>query len=395
MPTEGTDGAQLDCIDCTSLAKPTMVPNAVATDSGVSPAPSTYQQSTDGSPGPVTSPDNSGQVETSRMESIRHQLSTDGISEETSELLLAGWSKHTNSAYQSGWKRWSSWCQGRKIDPIHCGIQPFLTFLTALFQEGLQYSSINTVRSAVSSTHQPIDGVPIGQHPLVRRLFKGVYNSRPPQPCYTRTWDVSLVVDYISQMGENKDLSLKDLSSKLLTLMALTSASRVSELQALDLRFHYYKPNGVLFKLATLTKKRQLGASLKELFFTSFSEDDNLCVVQCLKHYESRTESFRVVSPDQASPLFLSHIQPHKPVTAQRLAHWIKDLLKAAGIDTKVFKAHSVRGASTSAAMDKGVPLSDILSTADWSRDTTFKRFYYRPSMDDTFATNVLRKASS
>jgi len=119
-------------------------------------------------------------------------------------------------------------------------------------------------------------------------------------------WDVSLVVDYISQLGENKDLSLKDLSSKLLTLMALTTASCVSELQALDLRFHYYKPHGVLFKLATLTKKRQLGASPKELFFSSFPEDNNLCMVQCLKHYESRTESFRVILPDQASPLFLS-----------------------------------------------------------------------------------------
>ena len=47
--------------------------------------------------------------------------------------------------------------------------------------------------------------------------------------------------------------------------MALTSANRVLELQALDLRFRYYKHNGVLFKLASLTKKRQLGASLKDL----------------------------------------------------------------------------------------------------------------------------------
>ena len=198
-------------------------------------------------------------------------------------------------------------------------------------------------------------------------------------------------MDYISQLGENKDLALKDLSSKLLVLMALTSASHVSELQALDLRFRFYKPNRVLIKLATLTKKQQPGALLKEFFFTSFSEDTNLCVVQCLKHYKTRTEPFRVTSPDQASPLFLSHIQPHKPVMAQRLAHWTKDLLKE---DANIFKVHSVRGTSTSTAMDRGVSLSDILSTADWSRDTTFKRFYYRPSTDDTFVTNVLRKST-
>ena len=41
------------------------------------------------------------------------------------------------------------------------------------------------------------------------------------------------------------------------------------------------------------------------------------------------------------------YVKPHSSVTAQRMAHWVKDLLKAAGVDTNVFKAHSVRGAST------------------------------------------------
>lgn len=41
----------------------------------------------------------------------------------------------------------------------------------------------------------------------------------------------------LQKQGENKDLSLKHLSLKLMMLMSLTSASRVSELQALDLRF--------------------------------------------------------------------------------------------------------------------------------------------------------------
>ena len=39
----------------------------------------------------------------------------------------------------------------------------------------------------------------------------------------------------------------------------------------------------------------------------------------------------------------------------------------------KAFKAHSVRGALASAAMNRGVSLSDILSTADWSKESTFR----------------------
>ena len=86
--------------------------------------------------------------------------------------------------------------EGRLI-PFHveynlsCGIQPFLEFITSLFKEGLEYHTINLIRSAVSSTRESIEGTPIGQHPLVKQLFKEVYNSRPLQPRYTSTWDVN------------------------------------------------------------------------------------------------------------------------------------------------------------------------------------------------------------
>ena len=59
------------------------------------------------------------------------------------------------------------------------------------------------------------------------------------------------------------------------------------------------------------------------------------------------------------------HVKPHKPVTSQRLANWLKEILGKAGIDTTVFKAHSVRGASSTAAAEKGVHIEDILRTAD------------------------------
>jgi len=390
MSSESENRAEYGSDSGTAMAEPDMVSDAARVNDRVSTTPTEVEGHTEGLQRPAPPTGMSQQTTTSRLESLRRQHSTTGVSKETSELLLAGWSKGTNTAYQSGWKRWSSWCERREIDSIRCGIQCFLDFITSLFKEGLQYRSINLIRSAVSTTHLSVDGTPIGQHPLVKQLFKGVYNSRPPQPRYTHTWDVSAVLNHIAHLGNNRDLSLKQLSFKLLMLMSLTSASRVSELQALDLRFCRYTTDGVVFKLASLTKKCQAGASLKERYFASFVDNDKLCVVQCLKQYEAVTNQFRTIVPEKAAPLFLSHIKPHKPVTTQCLAHWIKDLLKKAGVNTDVFKAHSVRGATTSAALDKGVLISDILSTADWSRESTFRNFYYRPSTANTFAQRVL-----
>ena len=85
--------------------------------------------------------------------------------------------------------------------------------------------------------------------------------------------------------------------------------------------------------------------------------------MQCLRQYEKATLKFRTKGQDSPDPLFLSYIKPNKPVTSQRIAHWIKDLLKEAGIDVSIFKAHSVRGASTTAALSKGVSVADILHT--------------------------------
>ena len=57
------------------------------------------------------------------------------------------------------------------------------------------------------------------------------------------------------------------------------------------------------------------------------------------------------------------------------------------------FKPHSTRAAATSAAMRKGVPVSDILKVAEWSKETTFARFYNTPigvTKDTDFAEAVL-----
>ena len=177
-----------------------------------------------------------------------------------------------------------------------------------------------------------------------------------------------MVIQYLERMGDNTDLALKNLSQKLVLLMALATARHTSELQALDLRFRVYRPNGVLFCLKGITKTQRTGSLPKERFFGAFPKKW-LCVVECLRAYETMTAGHRNLQ-SEAQSLFLSYIRPFKPVTSQRIAHWIKEILSDAGVDTRVFKAHSVCGASVSAAKEKGVGITNILEMADWSRTT-------------------------
>ena len=131
------------------------------------------------------------------------------------------------------------------------------------------------------------------------------------------------VLSFIGKLGPKESLSLKGLSLKLGFLLAVTSMDRVSEVVSHDLRVRRFSP------------------------------------------------------PNR---LLLSYIRPHKPITSDTLGRRVKEVLARAGIDTNIFKAHLVRGASATAAHNKGASLEDILHLADWSTDSMFRRFYYRPT---------------
>ena len=71
---------------------------------------------------------------------------------------------------------------------------------------------------------------------------------------------------------------------------------------------------------------------------------------------------------------------------------WLSMVLKNAGIDTDIFKAHSVRGASTTAAVNSNVPLDDVMKMADLSRVSTFQKFYFKPILKVNYAQDALRR---
>ena len=50
------------------------------------------------------------------------------------------------------------------------------------------------------------------------------------------------------------------------------------------------------------------------------------------------------------------------------------------------FKAHSVHDLSTTAAANAFVPLSTIMSVAEWSSALTFRTFYCKPLFNSDFA---------
>ncbi|ESP01853.1 hypothetical protein LOTGIDRAFT_99731, partial [Lottia gigantea] len=49
----------------------------------------------------------------------------------------------------------------------------------------------------------------LGKHPLICRFLKGVFELRPSLPRYTHTWDVDIVLRYLSSLAPAEDLTSK------------------------------------------------------------------------------------------------------------------------------------------------------------------------------------------
>ena len=115
----------------------------------------------------------------------------------------------------------------------------------------------------------------------------------------------------------------------------------------------------------------------------AYPTDKTLCFVSHMKEYLRRTKPLR----GDSTKLFISFMKPHKHISRETLSRWIKTVMEAAGIDTRIFHPHSTRAAATSKAKAACVPIQEILGKK------TFDRFYNKPASNElTFANSLLKK---
>ena len=201
---------------------------------------------------------------------------------------------------------------------------------------------MNAYRSAISSVYDKADGVPVGQHPIITRLIKGIFNVRPPIPRYSKTCDVQLVLNFLQTQGKSETLPLKMLKLKNVFLLAITRPSRSADLSQLDTSRMRSGANGMSFIPSSRAKQSRQGKPIESFFFPSFPQNPMLCPVRTLSVYLDKTNQVR----GSETKLFLSFIKPHKAVISSTIARWLRTILEQAGINSEIFSAHSISGAS-------------------------------------------------
>ena len=187
---------------------------------------------------------------------------------------MCSWRLGTKSQYESYIKQWNLFCDQRGFSYYSPTVNDILCFLHELFKRNLGYSTINTVRSSLSSFLE-IEGKPVGQHHLVKRYLKGVFELRPSLPKYQFTWDVGVVVKFMAEMDTS---TLKSLTFKTATLLAILGGQRAAEiLFAMDTRNIVLSDELCIIQIGDLLKNSSPKFHDGEIKYPAYHENQSTC----------------------------------------------------------------------------------------------------------------------
>lgn len=322
-----------------------------------------------------------------RLVTEEQMLKNKGLSDKLVSTLLNSRKEVTRAIYFKTWKRFNSWCAIRILSPQE--IASVLEFLHEGMEMGLAASTLKVQVAALSVFLER----QLSREPLIIRFFKALARARPIPFKFFPRWDLSVVLRGLIKgpFEPPEEASIRLWSLKIVLLVAVTSARRVSELQALSIRepFCYIFPDRVVLKTdpGFLPKVASAFHREQEIILPTFCPNPSsakersfhsLDVRRCLLHYIEITKDFR-----RSDSLFVLFSGPRKGYRASKstIGRWLRmaisEAYKASGAEPpKGVVAHSTRAVATSWAERAGASPGRICKAATWTSFSTFTRHY-------------------
>ena len=102
---------------------------------------------------------------------------------------------------------------------------------------------------------------------------------------------MAVVLNHLKTLSPATEMSLKDLTMKLSTLLCLLSGQRCQTLHKLDIDFIQEFDGNYLITVREKLKQTRPGKYLEPLEFKKFEPDNRLCIAAYLKEYIFRVRN--------------------------------------------------------------------------------------------------------
>ncbi|XP_068121376.1 uncharacterized protein [Hyperolius riggenbachi] len=401
-PQEDSIGGDRSDTNSPLVAKESLVP-ATAVPSGSGTLASSIQSGS-----AITgrqSPSESRIVQSDCLDPEEQMLTVQGFSKDVVNTLLACRKPTTRRKYNKVWYTFSAWKQkdASRSDDI--------TSVLEFLQQGVKLGlTVSTLRAQVSALSVFLSRR-LSADIYVKNFLRSVERSQPIPQKLVPPWDLSLVLDFLtSDKFEPLDsVPLKFLTLKVVFLVAITSARRIGDIQALSIKDPYMiiHSDKIVFRLdpSYLPKVSTSFHRTQDIVLPSFlasPQNDKerrlstLDVRRAVLTYLERTREWRV-----STNLFVAFggVKRGSHVSKMTVSRWIRQLISLAYSEAQLqvpdhITAHSTRSLSASWAERSGASLEQICRAATWSSHSTFIKHYrveLLSSQDQAFGRKVLQ----
>ena len=323
------------------------------------------------------------------METIKRFARASGFSTAVARQITKSRRASSIVAYQAKWSIYRSWCHSRGHSISNPSISKIADFLLYLWEvRKLSPPSIRAYRSMLSAVFK-FKLPSLGCDPIIKDLLRSFSIEKPRLSSSFPSWDLNKVLSFL--MSDTfvplQTIDFKLLTMKVLFLVALATAKRVGELQALSASVARRGEDMVLSYLPSFIAKTETAINplprsfiLKSLadFAGDLEEGSLLCPVKSVFLYLDRCKS--IVGRPRS--LFVSPKRPGRPISKNALSFFLRKTIFDAGAvggdGGPPPRAHSIRGIAASVAFLKNVSISRVLEAASWRSNSVFTSFYFK-----------------
>ena len=332
-------------------------------------------------------------AEPSRVATLKRHFRKSGFSGTAARVLSGCLRSSTSRLYQSRWQIFCGWCRGRGVAPVNATVPVVVDFLIHLrHDKGLSVSAVKGYSSALKSV-LALKGRDLASSREITMLLRSFSRSVNPMELRPPAWDVSLVLQSLTGAPYEPLRTCKErfLAQRTLFLLALASAKRIGELQALSYRVSHSRGWGeVSFSFVpgfvaktqdpSFLAPRFEGFTVLTLPNTRNNRNGRLCPVRAVRRHLGLTAAH---SP-RCERLFVTAGHSKKEISKTTVSFWLRKIISRAyqllGTEQPVPapRARETRGIAPSLPFKKNFAVDQVLKAGTWRRHTTFARHYLR-----------------
>ena len=288
--------------------------------------------------------------------------------------------------YQARWGTYRKWCKDfhhRSSSPSIAKIADFLTYMFK--NKGAALSTIKGYRAMLAAVFKfPLPE--ISSSPVLKDLVRSFEISAPRPIFPPPPWDLDKVLEFLSgpPFEPLARASFLDKTKKALFLLAMATAKRVSELQALSFSVSFQGEDLVLyydpfFRAKTESVINPLPRSVVVPSLLDFAGDllERLhCPVRAVKYLRKAARSASFIPPR----LFVSPKNPKRSMSKNVMSFYLRQLIIDSGAvsSARPPRAHDIRGIATSLNYYSNLSLTSLMQVATWKSKRVFASRYLK-----------------